>query len=347
MTISRPWTASGKNGIGGAGITLAIVDSSSGAAADGGHEPGDRLGGRRQDEHPADDPGERLEAVPEPGDHAEVAAAAADRPEQVGLRLGVGPDQPAVGRHDLGGEERVDRQPVLAHEIADAAAEGDPTDADGARVAEPDGEPVRGEGGRQLAGRETRSGPGGPAGNVDVEIRQAAQVEQDPAVRRAVAGPAVAAAPDGQLEPGLAGQVDDIGDVAGVRGADDDRRPPVEPADEDGTGRVVPGIVGGDEPVAEVGPQPVEGKGGTGGLHGTLLAGGAPRTLRPRDGSVGRRSSGPLSPRSGVDRLALLDVRRIIKQTVGLLFDRKRWLERSTRRSTPFAATRSSMRRSA
>jgi hypothetical protein len=33
MMTSSPWCSAGTNGIGGAGITLAIVDSSSGAAA--------------------------------------------------------------------------------------------------------------------------------------------------------------------------------------------------------------------------------------------------------------------------------------------------------------------------
>jgi len=33
MTMSRPWYSSGTNGIGGHGITLAIVESSSGAVS--------------------------------------------------------------------------------------------------------------------------------------------------------------------------------------------------------------------------------------------------------------------------------------------------------------------------
>ncbi len=70
-----------------------------------GDETGDRLRGRRQDQDPADDAVELGEAEPEPGRHAEVAAAAADRPEQVGLGVGIDGPRPAIGRDDLRGEQ--------------------------------------------------------------------------------------------------------------------------------------------------------------------------------------------------------------------------------------------------
>ena len=59
--------------------------------------------------------------------------------------LGVDAEQLAVGGHDLGGEQGVDRQAVLADEVADAAAERDPADPDRAGVAEPDRQAVRGQ----------------------------------------------------------------------------------------------------------------------------------------------------------------------------------------------------------
>ena len=64
-----------------------------------------------------------VEAVPEAGDDPEVAATAADRPEQVRVVVGVDEPDLAVGGHDLRGEQRVDREAVLAHQVADAAAE--------------------------------------------------------------------------------------------------------------------------------------------------------------------------------------------------------------------------------
>src|SRR3546814_7241005 len=74
---------------------------------------------------PEDGPGQNggpdgVQAELERGDHAEVAAAAPQRPKQVGvLVLGL-PQQLAVGGHDVDGEEVVDREAVLAHQPADA-----------------------------------------------------------------------------------------------------------------------------------------------------------------------------------------------------------------------------------
>ena len=56
--------------------------------------------------------------------------------------IGVDAEHLAVRGHDLGGEQRIDGQAVLAHEIADAAAEGDPADPDRPGVAETDREAV-------------------------------------------------------------------------------------------------------------------------------------------------------------------------------------------------------------
>ena len=60
------------------------------------------------------------------GDDAEVPAAAAQRPEQIGVFVGGRPDDPALGGDDLGGKQVVDGEPVFAHEEAQAAAEGEP-----------------------------------------------------------------------------------------------------------------------------------------------------------------------------------------------------------------------------
>ena len=173
-----------------------------------GDEPGDGLGRRRQDEHPAGRPrAASCSRKLEPRHDAEVAAAAADRPEQVGLVLGVDAEELAVGGDDLGREQDVDRQAVLAHEVADAAAERDPADADRAGVAEPGRQAVLG-GGRRVRRRRSGRPPAQAVRAVDVDVERVhvAQVEHDPAVDDAVAGGAVAAAADGERQPGLAGE---------------------------------------------------------------------------------------------------------------------------------------------
>ena len=115
-------------------------------------ETGDRLGRRRQDDPAADDRVDLDEAVDEAGHDADVAASAADRPEQVGMALLVDRQDPAVGGNDLGATRVVDRHPVLAGQEADPAAGRDAADPDAGRVAERDGEAMGGRSGRDLAG---------------------------------------------------------------------------------------------------------------------------------------------------------------------------------------------------
>jgi hypothetical protein len=63
------------------------------------------------------------------GHDAEVAASAAERPEQVGVMLVVGSHEGPVGGHELERGDSVRLQPVLAGQPAHAAAQrvaGDP-----------------------------------------------------------------------------------------------------------------------------------------------------------------------------------------------------------------------------
>jgi hypothetical protein len=98
--------------------------------------------------------------------------------------------------------------------------------------------------------------PGGAGLRVDLDAGQLGGVEHDPAVGQAVPGVAVAATADGQLQPAIAGQVDDPGDLGGVGRADDGRRTLVEPAVEDRPGLVIAGVPGGDDPAVEAVAQP-------------------------------------------------------------------------------------------
>ena len=67
---------------------------------------------------PEDGPGHHgradgVEREPERGDDAEVAAAASQRPEQIGVFVGGRPDDAALGGDHLGGKQVVDGEPVL------------------------------------------------------------------------------------------------------------------------------------------------------------------------------------------------------------------------------------------
>jgi hypothetical protein len=209
-----------------------------------------------------------VEPVLEPRHDADVAAPAADRPEQVRLVAGVDAPQPAVGRDDVRGEQVVDRQAVLPDEVADPAAGRDPADADGAGVAEADRETVGIGGGRDVDGRRAGLGPGRPRRRVDLDLVHVAEVDDDAAVGSAMAGAAVAAAPDGELEARLAGEIDDGGDVRRVRHADDGGRVAVGEVVEDGPGVVVALVAGTEDAAVEAGAEVVDVEAGSGHGHG-------------------------------------------------------------------------------
>ena len=97
----------------------------------------------------------------------EVAAAAAQRPEQVGVLL-LGRHQHVTGGcHDAGGEQVVDRQPVLAAQPPHAAAEREPTDAGVADQPDRHRQPVRLGGGVQVAEQRPAADLGPPRNGID------------------------------------------------------------------------------------------------------------------------------------------------------------------------------------
>ena len=76
------------------------------------------------------------------GDDPEAAAAAAQRPEEIGLLFTVGADESSVGGHELDRVDVARGESVLAAEPAEAAAEGVADDADVGRGTGERGEAV-------------------------------------------------------------------------------------------------------------------------------------------------------------------------------------------------------------
>ena len=70
-----------------------------------------------------------MQAELELGDDAEVPAAAAEAPEEIRVLVGARAHELAVGGDDVGREQVVDREAVLALQPADPAAEREPGDA--------------------------------------------------------------------------------------------------------------------------------------------------------------------------------------------------------------------------
>src|SRR5262249_30774333 len=152
-------------------------------------------------------------------------------------------------------EETVDRQPALADEIADSAAERQPSDADGGRVAETDRETVRGGRLRDPAGREARLCNGDVRVWVDCKRIHLAEIEHEAAVGDAVPGEAMTAAANGQLDVVLAREPHDRGDVRVVDRTYDCSGTTVEALEEHRAGRVVRRLVGADHLAGQFQPQ--------------------------------------------------------------------------------------------
>ena len=182
--------------------------------------------------HGMEHPGERhhrthrVALERERGDHAEVAATAADGPEQVGVRVRRRRPHLAVGAHHLGGQQVVDRHPVLAADPPLPTAEREPGDAgvgdDAARGDEPEGLGLV----VHVADQGSTLDAHRPSLRVDVNAVHQGEVEEQAAVDAREPGDRVTAAANGEEESVLAGEVDRADHVGGAGGAHDQRRFP-------------------------------------------------------------------------------------------------------------------------
>ena len=128
--------------------------------------------------------------------HAEIAAAAAQRPEQIGILRLARRDEAAVGQHDVGLEQVVDGEAVLARQIAGAAAERQAGDAGGRDDAERHGQPEGVGGVVDVARRAARLDAHRPVRRIDAHALHHRQIDDQAVVAAAEAGAVVAAAAD-------------------------------------------------------------------------------------------------------------------------------------------------------
>jgi hypothetical protein len=194
-----------------------------------------------------------VEAELEVGDHAEVAAAAAHPPEQLGMLPPVGPQPPSVGRDQLHRQQVVAGQAVLAHEPADAAAEreaghaGVGHDPAGGGQPQPLGRLV------ELPPEQARLRPDAAGGGVDPDLLHRRQVEDQAAVAAGRAGHVVPAAPDGQRQAAGPAVLDPGPHVGGAGAARDQGRALVDGAVPELPRRPVPGVPGPEQRPPEPG----------------------------------------------------------------------------------------------
>ena len=171
---------------------------------------------------------------------------------------------------------------------------------------------------RVLARGQTGLCPGQAPVGVDVEALHRAQVEDDAALVGAVAGQAVAAATDRQLEPRLAGDEDGARDVGGIGGADDQCRARVAERVVDEPSFVVVRAARQDDRAAQVGLEGVEvedvvdvGADAAEGFHAVGLLGWMAGSGGQRDG----RASPPFAAADGRP-VANMDIRRVRPATL-------------------------------
>ena len=192
--------------------------------------------------------GDRVQPELELGHDAEVAAAAAQAPEQLGLAGIVDADPLARGRDQLERLHVVARQPVLAGEPAHAAAERQPADAGVGHVARGRRQPVLHR--RAIERPEQRAAlhPGATALRVHADAAHRRQVDHEPVVRDAHAEHAVPAAAHADLEVAFTPVGDRLGHVVRARAAHDRPRAAVDHGVPHRPGLVVAGIAVDEEP---------------------------------------------------------------------------------------------------
>ena len=151
----------------------------------------------------------------EPCDHPEVAAAAAQRPEQVRALLAAGPQHLPGGGDNLGGQQVVAGQPVLRGEPAEPAAQGQPADPGVADRAAGGGQAMRLGGRVELRQRGAAAHPGGPRVRVHRDLAHGAEVDGQAVVAHRGAAEVVRAAAYRDLQAGVLREPDRGGHVAG------------------------------------------------------------------------------------------------------------------------------------
>ncbi len=141
---------------------------------------------------------DRMQPELERGRHAEVAAAAAQGPEQLGLRSGRDLAQRAVGRHQAHAQQVVDGEAVLARQPAEAAAEREAGDAGGGIDSQRCGEAMRLRFAIEVGQQRARLDPRSALRRVDADLAHARHVEHQAALRDCIAGDMMAATPHAQ-----------------------------------------------------------------------------------------------------------------------------------------------------
>ena len=235
-----PCTGSGTKSSGGAQMNASPDPTSSGAVAHEvaveAHEVATPLEAGNTSMPPKTIGPSVVEPEMELGDDAEVAAAAPQTPEEVGVLVGRRGDDPAVGGDDLGLEQVVAHEAELALEPAAAAAEREARDPGRRRPGRPSPRgraPASRHRSRPTSRRPRRVAMRAVGSTVDARSCRAGR-RQTPGVDDRRAGHTVTAAVHRRAESPLAGAASPAATTSfGVRAPRDHRGAPIDHAVED------------------------------------------------------------------------------------------------------------------
>ena len=231
--------------------------SSSGALLDQLLKPAQGVLGllERPERGAADDRAHRMGAEQERRDDAEVAPATAKRPEEIGVLVGARGDHAPVREHHIGGNQIVDRQPAASREIAAAAAECQPAHP-GCRDEAARRRQAEGMCGMvDIAPRGAAFHADGASPWVDANAAKTAEVDDETPVDYAETARVVATPAHRDQHTGRARGVDAGDDIRDVRDLRDRPRPALDHRVVHGAGRVVAGIIPGQELTPEPGAE--------------------------------------------------------------------------------------------
>ena len=161
---------------------------------------------------------------------AEVSAAAANRPEQVGVLVRRGADDAAVGQHQLDTEQVVQRHSMLRHEPAEPAAEREAGHTGGRHDAAGRGEPVHLRFPVELCPERAARSARRACGGVDVHVLHERQVDHQALVDGRPPADVVPAAAYRDLETAVARETHGKRDVGAAAALGDQRGPLVHQA---------------------------------------------------------------------------------------------------------------------
>ena len=171
-----------------------------------------------------------MQAVLEGRHDAEIAAAAAQRPEQVRIVGGIGLAEHAVRGDHIGRDQVIDREPVLAHQPAQPAAERQTSDARVGDRASCGGESEHLGLAVQFAPEHTALGSHRSALRVHTNALHWRHVDDEAAVVGAVARRAVATAAHRDAETMNPREIHRALHIGNAGAARNQRRPPIDVA---------------------------------------------------------------------------------------------------------------------